>query len=134
MQPPTAASLNALSHKIIGGALAIHRTFGSGLLENAYLTCLCHELRLAGLEIETQRPLPLRYRGLTVDCAYRADVSVEGILLVEVKALDAYTDVHTRQLLTYLKLADCRLGLLLNFGAATMQEGIKRVVNDFPKA
>ena len=133
MQPHTAASLNALSNKIIGGALAIHRTFGSGLLESAYLACLCHELRLSGLQVETQRPLPLNYRGLTLDCAYRADVLVEGVLLIEVKAVDAYTDVHTRQLLTYLKLADCRLGLLLNFGAARMHEGIKRVVNDFPR-
>jgi GxxExxY protein len=106
--------------------------YGSGLLERAYFACLCHDLLAAGLRIETEKPLPLVHRGMALGCVYRADLIVEGIVLVEVKAVDAIAPVHTRQLGTYLKLADCRVGLLLNFGAPTMRQGIVRVVNGFP--
>ena len=129
---PTAATLNRITSLIIAAAIAIHRMYGSGLLERAYFSCLCHDLLAAGLRIETEKALPLVHRGITLGCAYRADLIVEGMVLVEVKALEAIAPVHSRQLGTYLKLADCRVGLLLNFGAPTMRDGIVRVVNRFP--
>lgn len=125
-------TLNSLTSKIISGAITIHRTLGSGLLESAYLACLCWELQSAGLKFELQKAIPLTYKGVRIDIAYRADLIVEGSVLVEVKAIDGLAPVHSRQLLTYLRLADCRVGLLLNFGAPTMKAGIKRVVNGFP--
>jgi GxxExxY protein len=90
-------------------------------------------LSSAELSIEVQKSLPLMYRGVRVDCAYRADLVVEGQVLVEVKALESLAPIHKQQLYTYLRVADYRVGLLLNFGARTMKEGIKRVVNDFPE-
>ena len=134
MTPPlTATALNRITSTIIANAITVHRTLGPGLLESAYFACLLHELGAASLSIETQRPVPLVYRGLKIDCAYRADLIVDAAVLVEVKALDALAPVHTRQLRTYLRLAGCPVGLLLNFGAPTMKAGIKRVVNGFPE-
>jgi GxxExxY protein len=121
--------VNHVTSQVIGAAIRIHRAWGPGLLERAYLVCLCQELRVAGLQFELERPLPLTYLGVTLDCSYRADLIVEGIVLVELKAIDVFAPVHTRQLVTYTKLAGCRMGLLLNFGAPTMKEGIRRVVN-----
>jgi len=129
---PTADSLNHTTSNIIQSAIRVHQTVGPGLLESAYLACLCFELTSAGVPIETQKALPLVYRGVTIDCAYRADLVVNGMVLVEVKALDSLAPIHSRQLLTYLRVAKCPVGLLLNFGAPTMREGIKRVVNGFP--
>jgi GxxExxY protein len=131
--PVTAQALNQLTSTIIGASIRIHRTFGPGLLENAYLACLCHELTLLRLRLEVQKALPLIYNGVRIDCAHRPDLIVEDVVVVEVKALDTTAPVHSRQLSTYAKLANCRLGLLLNFGAATMKEGIIRVVNNFPE-
>ena len=131
--PVSAAALNQLSSTVIASAIRIHRTFGPGLLENAYLACLCHELTLVRLRLEVQKALPLIYNGVRIDCAFRPDLIVDDVLIVEVKALDTIAPVHRRQLRTYTKLADCRLGLLLNFGAPTMKEGITRVVNNFPE-
>ena len=128
----TAESLNHLTSVIIQSAIRVHQAIGPGLLESAYLGCLCFELTSAGVRIETQKALPLIYRGVTIDCAYRADRVVDGVALVEVKALDSLAPIHSRQLLTYLRVAGCPVGLLLNFGAPTMKEGIKRVVNGFP--
>jgi GxxExxY protein len=130
--PATADALNNLTSIIISAAIGIHRTFGSGLLEHAYLACLCHELKSAGLALEVQKPISLIYRGVKIDCAYRADLIIEGVVLVEVKAIDALAPFHERQLNTYLRLTECPVGLLLNFGAPTMKAGIKRVVNGFP--
>jgi len=128
----TAESLNHLTSVIIQSAIRVHQAIGSGLLESAYLGCLCFELTSARVRIETQKALPLIYRGVTIDCAYRADLVVDGVALVEVKALDSLAPIHSRQLLTYLRVAGCPVGLRLNFGAPTMKEGIKRVVNGFP--
>jgi GxxExxY protein len=86
----------------------------------------------AGLRIETQKPLPLVYEGVKIDCAYRADIIVNQVVIVEVKAMDDLAPIHTRQLLTYLRIAKCPAGLILNFGKTTMKEGIKRVLNGFP--
>jgi GxxExxY protein len=125
-------SLNRLTSSIIEAAIRIHRTLGPGLLESAYLQCLRFELISAGLNVESEKALSLLYRGVTIDCAYRADLVVEGVVIVEVKALDSLAPIHSRQLYTYLRVADCRVGLILNFGAMTLRDGIKRVVNGFP--
>jgi GxxExxY protein len=128
----TAESLNQLTSSIVQAAISVHRTLGPGLLESAYLACLCFELSTSGLKLERQKPLPLVYRGMKIDCAYRADLLVADEVLVEVKAMDSMAPIHSQQLYTYLRIADCRVGLLLNFGARTMKDGIKRVVNEFP--
>jgi GxxExxY protein len=122
--------INPITSKIIEAAIRIHRDIGPGLLEKAYWGCLCFELHSAGMRIETQKALPLIYRGVNIDCAYRADLIVEDLVVVEVKALNGLVPIHTRQLLTYLRLANCPLGLLLDFGGETMKAGIKRVIND----
>ena len=122
--------LNRITSAINGAAIQIHRTIGPGLLEKAYWGCLCFELHSAGLQIETQKPLPLLYRGVNIDCAYRADLIVEGLVIVEVKALNGLAPIHRRQLLTYLRLANCPLGLLLDFGGETMKAGIQRILNE----
>jgi len=123
--------LNRITSKIIECAIRIHRALGPGLLEKAYLGCLCFEVHSAGLRFETQKPLPLVYQGVNIDCAYRADLIVEGLVIVEVKALNGLAPIHKRQLSTYLRLADCPLGLLLDFGCETMREGIQRVINGY---
>ena len=128
----TAEELNALTRSIIGAAINIHRLHGPGLLESTYASCLVHDLFRAGLRYEAQKPIPLVYGSLNVPCAYRADLIVEGCVVVEVKALDVVTEIHKRQLRTYLQLTDCRVGLGLNFGAALMKDGIYRAVHRFP--
>jgi len=129
----SAESLNRLTSIVVQSAIAVHKALGPGLLESAYLGCLCFEVSANEVAIETQKALPLTYRGVQIDCAYRADLIVAGSVIVEVKAMQSLAPIHTQQLYTYLRLADCRVGLLLNFGARTMKEGIKRVVNDFPE-
>jgi GxxExxY protein len=128
----TADRLNQITSTIIAAAIRVHRALGPGLLENAYLPCLCYELHAAKVRFERQKTLPLVYRGVTVECAYRTDLIVEEAVLVEVKAMAELAPVHERQLRTYLRLAHCSVGLLLNFGAPTMKAGIKRVANEFP--
>lgn len=103
-----------------------------GLLESAYLACLIRELTGAGLPFETQRPIPLVYKGATADCAYRADLIVDRCVLVEVKAMEALAQIHVQQVYTYLRLGNYPVGLLLNFGAKTMKEGLKRILNGYP--
>lgn len=129
----TAESLNQLTSSIVQAAIAVHKALGPGLLESAYLACLRFELSTAGLKVEAQKALPLVYREVKIDCAYRADLVVAGHVIVEVKAMDSLAPIHSQQLYTYLRLADCRVGLILNFGARTMKDGIKRIVNDFPE-
>jgi GxxExxY protein len=134
MEKPTSAeALNHLTSTVIDAAIRIHRAVGPGLLESAYFECLCFELVSAGVNIETQKVLPLVYRDLTVLRAYRADIVVERAVVLEVKALESLAPIHSRQLYTYLRVADCRVGLVLNFGASTMVDGIKRVANGFPE-
>lgn len=131
-EPMSAEALNGITSAVIAAAIRIHRALGPGLLESAYLACLTHELTAAALRIDLQRQIPLRYRGITVPCAYRADMIVDGSVIVEVKAIDQVAGIHVRQLHTYVRLAGCPVGLLLNFGAPTMKAGITRVVNGFP--
>ena len=128
-----AAALNHITTTIIAAAIRIHREFGPGLFERVYQACLCYELQSATLQVEVQKPIPLVYRNLTIDCAYRADLIVAGSVLVEVKAIEALGGIHTQQLYTYLRVGKYPVGLLLNFGASTMKAGIKRVVNGFPE-
>ena len=130
--PSRADQLNEITSSIIAAAIRIHRALGPGLLETAYLACLCHELRQLEVRLETQKAVPLVYGDLRIDCAYRADLLVERSVIVEVKAADLLAPLHARQLHTYVKLAACPFGLLLNFGAPTMRDGIKRIVNQFP--
>ncbi len=121
---------NVLSERIIGAAVEVHRHLGPGLLESIYEECLSRELTLRGLEHGRQVPLDVHYKGLLLRNAYRVDLLVEGTVLVELKAIEALTDVHTVQLLTYLRAADQRLGLLINFNVPRLWRGVRRVVNN----
>lgn len=130
----SADQLNALTEQIIGAAMNVHRALGPGLLESAYEACLVFELRESGLQVEQQKPLPVVYRGVKLDCGYRLDLVVAKPLIVEIKAVEALTKVHEAQLLSYLRLANCRVGLLLNFHCTMLKHGIRRIVNDFPNS
>lgn len=121
---------DVLSRKIIGAAIEVHRALGPGLLESAYEGCLAHELALQGIPFERQKPLPVIYKGVKVDCGFRLDLVVDDLVIVELKSVAEINDVHNAQLLTYLKLTDRRLGLLLNFNVKRLQHGIKRIVNN----
>lgn len=121
---------NSLSHLTINRALKIHSSLGPGLLESAYQECLFYELLKAGLKVEKERSLPLVYKTVKLECGYRVDLFVENKMIIEVKSVEAVNDVHLAQVLTYLKLSGCKLGLLLNFNVALMKEGIRRVVNN----
>jgi len=132
MASATAETLNKSTSRIIKAGIDVHRALGPGLLENAYLTCLTRDLMDARLHIQTQHAIPLRYKTVNVECAYRADLVVEGTVLIEVKALEELAPIHSRQVSTYLRLGNYPLGLLMNFGAPTMKAAIKRIVNQFP--
>jgi GxxExxY protein len=126
--------LNALTESIIGAALEVHRELGPGLLENAYETCLAVELVTRGLGIERQKALPVVYKNQRVSCGYRLDFVVEGLVIVEVKAVERLERVHSVQLLSYLRFAQCPVGLLFNFHAGFLtRDGLKRVVNALPE-
>ena len=119
---------NQLSHEIIGAALEVHRALGPGLLESAYEECLAREFSIRGMAFERQVPLPVSYKGAAVDAGYRVDFVVSGLVIVELKAVDALLPIHAAQLLTYLKLSDKRLGLLINFNVVRLRDGLQRVV------
>jgi GxxExxY protein len=119
--------LNDLSGKIIGLCIEIHRELGPGLLESAYEECLAYELSQASLIFERQRPLPVRYKEVQLDCGYRFDFVVEGALILELKAVTELHPIHEAQLLTYLKLDKKSLGLLINFNVPALKQGVKRV-------
>lgn len=121
---------DSLSKEIIGAAIEVHRHLGPGLLESAYEHCLCRELSVRGVAFQHQLPLPVRYKGELLDCGYRLDIVVDRRVVVELKAVDALESIHNAQLLTYLKLSGCRLGLLLNFNVPVLMRGIKRIVNN----
>ncbi len=123
--------INQLSSKIIGAAIEVHKTIGPGLLESAYEECLCHELNLRNLHFGRQVPVPISYKGKKLDCGYRIDLIVEKMIILELKAIEKIEPIHMAQLLTYLKLSNISLGLLLNFNVPVMREGIIRVVNNF---
>jgi GxxExxY protein len=119
---------DALTEKIIGAAIEVHRVLGPGLLESAYEECLCHELHLREIAFARQQPLPVVYKGVHLDCGYRLDVVVEGRVVVELKTVDHILPIHEVQLLTYLRLAGIRTGLILNFNVPVLRQGIKRLV------
>jgi GxxExxY protein len=110
----------------------VHKRLGPGLLESAYGVCLAFELRQTGLKIEEQKPLPVIYRDVKLDCGYRLDLVVEESAVVEIKAVDQLAPVHDAQLLSYLRLSNKRVGLLINFHVRILKNGLKRIVNDFP--
>ena len=118
-----------LAGRVIAAAIEVHRTLGPGLLESAYEDCLCHELTLRGIPHERQKSVPFVYKELTVNHAFRVDLLVEDSLVVEVKAVPGFASVHLAQVLTYLKLGQWKVGLLLNFHAIRLVDGIKRVSN-----
>lgn len=120
---------NDLSSLIINRALKVHTALGPGLLESSYQECLFYELGEAGLFVEKEKSLPLVYESVKLECGYRLDIFVERKVILEIKSVEATNDVHLAQVLTYLKLSGCKLGLLLNFNVARMKNGIKRVVN-----
>jgi GxxExxY protein len=119
---------NSLSHLVIGRALKVHKALGPGLLESSYRECLYYELMQAGLFVEKEKALPLVYEAVKLEYGYRIDLLVQGKLIIELKAVDALNDVHLAQVLTYLKLSECKLGLLINFNVAVLKNGIRRVV------
>lgn len=126
------AELNALTEKIIGAAIAVHRELGPGLLESAYEACLMFELIDRGLNVERQLELPVVYRGVQVECGYRLDLYVEKKVILEIKSIERFDRIHEAQLISYLKLTRCSVGLLMNFNVTQMVKGIKRVVRSFP--
>jgi GxxExxY protein len=128
----SAAQLNRTTSAIIAAAIEVHRILGPGLLESAYATCLRVELQNIGFQCRTDVSVPLVYKGTRIACAYEADIVVNDCVILEVKAVDRVHPIHERQLLTYLRLMNCRVGLVLNFGEATLRSGIRRVVNGFP--
>lgn len=119
---------NELSKMIIGAAIQVHKQLGPGLLESAYENCLAHQLLLNGLHVEKQKALPLVYDGVKLEAGYRIDLLVNRKVIVEVKSVEAIIDLHIAQVLTYLKLSECKLGLILNFNTIQLKHGIKRVI------
>jgi GxxExxY protein len=121
---------NELSRIVFNGALKVHRNLGPGLLESSYEECLFYELQKSGLLIERQKPLPLIYEDIKLDIGYRVDLLIERKLIIELKSVETLNDIHFAQLLTYLKLSNCKLGLLINFNVTLIKNGIKRIANN----
>jgi GxxExxY protein len=122
---------NELSQQVIGLAINVHRQLGPGLLESVYEECLSYELDNAGLFFERQKPMPVIYDTIKLDIGFKLDLFVERQLILELKAVDALNDVHVAQTLTYLRLSNCRLGLLINFNVAVLTKGIRRIANGY---
>lgn len=120
-----------LTEQIIGCAIRVHKALGPGLLESSYQACLCFELRKTGLFVESEKSLPLIYEEVKLECGYRIDLLVERQVVVEIKSVDTLADIHLAQVLTYLKLSNNRLGLLINFNVALLKDGIRRVINGY---
>lgn len=122
------AQFDALSHRVIGCAIEVHKQLGPGLLESVYRACLAHELSISGCLCELERPIGVRYKDVELDCGFRMDLLVEQVLIVELKSVEALLPVHQAQLLTYLKLSGLRRGLLINFNSKVLRDGIRRLV------
>ncbi len=122
-------SENELSNKVIGLAIDVHTALGPGLLESAYKECLYYKISSSGIWIEKEKPMPLIYESVKLDCGYRIDLLVENKLVLEIKSVDALNDIHLAQTLTYLKLGNYKLGLLMNFNVLKLKDGIKRLIN-----
>ncbi|EMY3477743.1 GxxExxY protein [Flavobacterium psychrophilum] len=120
---------NDISRVVFESALKVHQALGPGLLESAYEECLFYELKKHNLKIEKQKALPLIYDEIKLDAGYRIDIIIEDKFIVEIKSVEALTDVHLAQLLTYLRLSNCKLGLLINFNVSLLKNGIRRVIN-----
>jgi len=121
-------SLNELSRQVVDAAFQVHKNLGPGLLESVYETCLCHELNKRGVSFQRQTSLPIIYDGLEIEAGLRIDLWIENKLIVELKAVEQLHEVHQAQLMTYMKLTDTRLGLLMNFNVPVIKQGIKRIV------
>jgi GxxExxY protein len=117
---------STLTGKIIGAAIEVHRALGPGLLESVYEACLIYELRLRRLKVESQKPLPVFYKDVMLDCGYRLDLVVDDQVIVEIKSVISFAAIHEAQLLSYLKLSDYKVGLLINFNMKTLKDGIRR--------
>jgi GxxExxY protein len=122
-------SENELSNKIIGLAIEVHNALGPGLLESAYKECLFYKIVQTGICVEKEKPMPLVFEGVKLECGYRVDLLVENKLVIEIKSVEALNDVHMAQTLTYLKLGNYKLGLLMNFNVVKLKDGLKRVIN-----
>jgi GxxExxY protein len=120
--------INQITHEILDSAYKVHSALGPGLLESAYRACLVYELRKKGFKVEEEKALPLIYEEVKLDCGYRIDILVADKVVIELKTVEAFTDVHTAQVLTYLRLSDNQVGLLLNFYTKSLKNGIKRLV------
>ena len=120
---------NQISRIVFDKALTVHKALGPGLLESAYEECLVHELRKENLTVERQKPLPLIYNDVNLSTGYRIDIIIESKVILEIKAVESIIDIHKAQLLTYLRLSNCKLGMLINFNVMLIKDGIRRVVN-----
>jgi GxxExxY protein len=129
----TKEQYNRLTQTIIGAAVEVHKELGPGLLESSYEACLAYELIKRGLKVERQKELPLRYKQVMLDCGYRLDLLVEQCVVVEVKATEQMSPLHEAQVLSYLRLSGCKVGLLINFNSTTLMGGIRRLVHGFPE-
>ncbi|MFM2305798.1 MAG: hypothetical protein RLZZ367_467 [Bacteroidota bacterium] len=125
----SAKSENELSKIVFDAALNVHRNLGPGLLESSYKECLYYELNKIGIRVEKEKALPLVYEDVKLEVGYRVDLLIENKLVIETKAVDALNDVHLAQVLTYLKLSNCKLGLLINFNVSLLKNGFRRVIN-----
>ena len=119
---------NEITHEIIGAAIEVHKLLGPGLLESTYEECLCHELARRGIPFERQKPVPVVYKEVKLECGYRLDLLVAETVILELKSVSALAPIHDSVLLTYLKLSGHRVGLLINFNVQTLKEGIKRLI------
>ena len=126
-------SEDEIARIVVNSGLKVHRALGPGLLESSYEACLIYELKKQGLKVESQKALPVIYNDVTLDVGYRIDIMVENKFIIELKAVRELTDLHTAQLLTYLKLSQCKLGLLINFNVELFKYGIERVINGYLK-
>ena len=120
-----------LSNVVIGAGIIVHKALGPGLLESAYEACAAYELTSQGLFVERQKPLPLEYKGVRLDCGYRMDLVVEGLVIVEIKSVAKLEPIHEAQLITYQRLSGIRVGLIMNFNVPRLKDGIKRIVNNY---
>jgi GxxExxY protein len=127
-----AQNLNEITQKIIAAAISVHRELGPGLMESAYEACMAYELADQNLKFERQKALPIIYRGVQLDSGYRIDLLVEDQIIVELKAVEKMEPIHEAQILCYLKLSKCKVGLLVNFNVKVIKDGIRRFVNNFP--
>jgi len=125
--------INDITNAIIGAAIKVHTQIGPGLLESAYQECLSYELTKAGFKVEKEKEIPLVYEEVHLECGYRVDLLVEDMVIVELKVVKHLEEVHMAQLLTYLKLANCKIGLLLNFNEYRLKDGIRRMINKYYK-